>query len=351
MSDLKKPLLEVLIATYNRPDRVLNAIHSCLNIKDDRIIVSCSSNGREEKLMHLVNYDKRLRFSFFETNQGPNKNWGKLLKSSIAKFSLLLSDEDSLNEEHVIALLNWLDLNSKIAIANCTVINEVDKSVSYQPNKYFEFLDLKKIFLIYPEQTSYLSGYIFNNDYLHQIDLEYYLNPTQGNVYGHINMAHKLLNFGNHGLFSKPVILKGQDDHFGGHAYEHVNINNFESELKLNPIVYSSFARALQFYYMHQIIRKSLPNLSSIYLFFYDLDLMIGSYFGVLSGNSACGQNENIYLEVKKATLFAKRNKEFKKSISTILFPYLFKINFIFCIRSLKFLLIKIRSILIKFHL
>ena len=38
MTDLKKPLLEVLIATYNRPDRVLNAIHSCLNIKDDRII-------------------------------------------------------------------------------------------------------------------------------------------------------------------------------------------------------------------------------------------------------------------------------------------------------------------------
>jgi hypothetical protein len=102
---------------------------------------------------------------------------------------------------------------------------------------------------------------------------------------------------------------------------------------------------------MHKIIRNSLPNLNRIYLFFYDLDLMIGSYFGVLSGNSVCGQNENIFLEVKQATLLAKNNDEFKKSISTLLFPYLFKINTSFFIKFLKYLLIKIRAILIKFYI
>jgi hypothetical protein len=345
------PLLEVLIATYNRPERAMHAIKSCLNTNDSRLIVSCSSNGREEKLMHLLSYDKRLNFSFFETNQGPNQNWGKLLKSNNAKYCLLLSDEDSLNAKYIVDLLDWLEQNENIAVANCTVINEVDDSIYFKPNSYFQFLDLFKVFLIYPEQTSYLSGYIFRTDLLSKIDLNYYLNPTPSNVYGHINLAHKLLQFGDHGLFRFPVIIKGRDDKFGGHAYEHIVTSNQNAESKLNPLVYSSYARTQQFYYMHQIIRKSLPNVNRIYLFFYDLDLMIGSYFGVLAGNKVCGMNAPIYQQVKNATDFSKKNGEFEKSISTLIFPYLFKYNFIYIIKTLRYTLSKIRAFLIKFYL
>ncbi len=349
--DINKPLLEVLIGTYNRPERVLNAINSCLEINDPRLIVSCSSNGKEDKLMHLISYNERLQFSYFETNQGPNKNWGKLLKSCTANFCLLLSDEDSLNKEFVISLLDWLQENSKISVANCSILNEDDNSIYYQPNKYFQFLNIKSTFLVFPEQTSYLSGYIFNNDYLRKIDLDSYLIPSSGNVYGHINIAHKLISFGNHGLFSHPVIIKGRDDKFGGHAYEHIIDSNNQFQAKLNPSVYGSYARALQFYYMHQILRKSLPDLNRMYLFFYDLDLLIGSYFGVLAGNDACGMNDDVFLEVKKATEVSKNIGEYKRSLSTLMFPYLFKTNVTFIIRIMKRMLVLIRAVLIKFFL
>jgi glycosyltransferase involved in cell wall biosynthesis len=346
-----QPLLEVLIATYNRPERVLNAIQSCLAINDSRLIVSCSSNGKEDKLSHLLNYDNRLKFSYFETNQGPNKNWGKLLKSTTAKFCLLLSDEDTLNIEFILPLLDWLQNHINIASANCSILNEKANSYYYEPNQYVEFLDFKSTFLVFPEQTSYLSGYIFNNKYLKKIDLDLYLNPTQGNVYGHINLAHKLLEYGNHGLFSHPVIIKGRDDKFGGHAYEHISDSNNQVQAKLNPSVYGSYARALQFYYMHHILRKSLPDLNRMYLFFYDLDLLIGSYFGVLAGNDACGMNDDVFLEVKKATEVSKNIGEYKRSLSTLMFPYLFKTNVTFIIRIMKRMLVLIRAVLIKFFL
>jgi hypothetical protein len=50
------PILEVLIGTFNRPNRAINAVNSCLAIEDERLIVKCSSNGMEEKLLLMKNY-------------------------------------------------------------------------------------------------------------------------------------------------------------------------------------------------------------------------------------------------------------------------------------------------------
>jgi hypothetical protein len=344
---MNSPLIEILIATYNRPDRAINAVNSCLKLDDDRIVVSCSSNGKDEKLMFLQNFHPRLRFSYFESNQGPNKNWGKLLRESRARFSLLLSDEDTIDPDLLLELLYWLETNNNISVANVGVL-DTDKSVYYEPNSFFEELDLKKTLLLFPEQTSYLSGYIFNNLYLKNINLDYYLIESPGNAYGHINLAHKLLAHGNHGLFSKFVVNKGVDDKFGGHAYEHINDSLSTNNVKLNPEVYSSFARAMQFYYMHSIIRKSLLNATFWQLFIYDLDLIIAFYFGVKKGNENCGLNDDNKVEVVKALDYAKNNGEYLGTFTSFLFKYLFVFDSSYLIYLIRRLLSVYRSYLIK---
>ena len=346
--EINSPLLEILIATYNRPNRAINAVNSCLKLDDDRIVVSCSSNGKEEKLMFLQNFHPRLRFSYFETNHGPNKNWGKLLRESRARFSLLLSDEDTIDPDLLLELLNWLEANNEISVANVGVLN-TDKSVYYEPNRFFEELDLKKTLKLFSEQTGYLSGYTFNNLYLKKIDLDFYIKESPGNVYGHINLAHKLLAYGNHGLFSKFVVIKGVDDKFGGHAYEHA-IDEKEVNLsKLNPDVYGSYARACQFYYMQNIIRKSFPDLTNWQLLFFDFDLLIGFYQATKNGNDNCGQNVDIFSEVKRAKLNSGITGVFSGTFTSYIFLYLFKLNIDFFVNAFRILLTKYRMFLIKF--
>jgi hypothetical protein len=347
MTDLEQPLLEILIGTYNRPNRAINAVNSCLKLDDDRILVSCSSNGREEKLLYLENFHPRLRFSYFETNQGPNKNWGKLLRESRARFSLLLSDEDTIDYQLLLELLNWLEKNKDISVANVGILNS-DKSVYYEPNRFFEELDLKKTLLLFPEQTSYLSGYIFNNLYLKNINLDFYLKESPGNAYAHINLAHKLLAHGNHSLFSKFVVDKGVDDKFGGHAYEHINDTLSTINVKLNPEVYSSFARTMQFYYMHSIIRKSLSNATFWQLFIYDLDLIVQFYFGVKQGNQNCGLSDNNLNEVNRGLKCSKNSGEYFATFTSFIFKYLFVFDSSYLIYLIRRLLSAYRSYLIK---
>lgn len=348
MNDLEHPLLEVLIATYNRPNRAINAVESCLKLEDDRILVSCNSNGREEKLLFLENFHPRLRFGYFETNQGPNKNWGKLLRESRAKFSLLLSDEDTIDPDLLLELLIWLETNNRISVANVGVLN-TDKSVYYEPNRFFEELDLKKTLKLFSEQTGYLSGYIFNNLYLKKIDLDFYIKESPGNVYGHVNLAHKLLAYGNHGLFSKFVVIKGVDDKLGGHAYEHATDEKEVNLSKLNPDVYGSYARAFQFYYMQNIIRKSFPDLTNWQLLFFDLDLLISFYEASINGNTNCGQNVNVFIEVKRAKSNASNTGVFSRTFTSYIFLYLFKFNLGFLVKAFKIILNKYRMFLITF--
>jgi|694.fasta_scaffold108222_2 hypothetical protein len=348
MTDLEQPLLEILIATYNRPNRAINAVESCLKLEDDRILVSCSSNGREEKLLYLENFHPRLSFSYFETNQGPNKNWGKLLRESRAKFSLLLSDEDTIDDDLLLELLNWLEINNDISVANVGVLN-ADKSVYYEPNRFFEKLDFNKTRILFSEQTGYMSGYIFNNLNLKRIDLDFYIKESPGNVYGHINLAHKLLEYGNHGLFSRFVVLKGIDDKLGGHAYEHVKGKKLDNLSKLNPEVYGSYARAFQFYYMQSVIRKSFPKVSNWKLLLYDIDLLIGFYQATKNGNDNCGQNVDIFSEVKRAKLNSGITGVFSGTFTSYIFLYLFKFNIGFFINAFRILLSKYRMFLIKF--
>ena len=89
-------LLDILIPTYKRPNRVLKNIKTLLSLKDIRFRIICSSNCFEPDLETLRKIDPRVHYDYFEKNIGPVANIKELLKVSSAKYALYLSDEDTL---------------------------------------------------------------------------------------------------------------------------------------------------------------------------------------------------------------------------------------------------------------
>ena len=75
----KSSLVSILIPTYNRKDKVVNAINSALNqtYKNIEIIVSdnCSSDGTLEHLNKLYKNINNVKIYGNSTNLGPVINW------------------------------------------------------------------------------------------------------------------------------------------------------------------------------------------------------------------------------------------------------------------------------------
>ncbi len=324
------PLLEILIGTYGRPLQAIDAVKSSLSINGNRVRVHCHSNGYEEKLEFLRNLDPRLRFGNFDKNQGPIKNWKKLISESNARFCMLLSDEDKINFDYIPKLLNWLEEKEEyMSVACCAIFDETENKYYYRPKQNIELINFQYTLFCRPIQLSYMSGYIFNVRILKLLDLDDLFNESIGNTYPHINTTHALLQYGLQGLFNHPIILKGVDQKVGGHAYEHLkNESQKESEIKnrkLNPHVYGAYARARQFYYMHnQIAKIKYP----IFLFgriMYDLDLVLRFYYCIKISNLDTGQNVDYFVEISRAKVDAQLNYEFRNNFVSQYFHILFK--------------------------
>ena len=106
-----KPLLEILIPTFNRSESAEAAIESVIDCNDQRLTVRCNSNGYEPNLEKFRNFDSRVKYDCFEYNKGPHANSKKLFNETNAKFCMLLSDEDRVNNMNYEDLLKYLQNN------------------------------------------------------------------------------------------------------------------------------------------------------------------------------------------------------------------------------------------------
>jgi hypothetical protein len=100
---------------------------------------------------------------------------------------------------------------------------------------------------------------------------------------------------------------------------------------------------------MQNIIRKSFPNVSNWKLLLFDFDLLIGFYQATKNGNINCGENFDIFSEVKRAKLNSAISGDFSGTFTSYIFLYLFKFNIGFFINVFRILLSKYRMFLIKF--
>jgi hypothetical protein len=253
--------LEVLIPTYNRPERVVQTIKSCLAIKDPRLSVRCNSNGFESSLEKLRNLDKRLVYDCFETNQGILANMLFLLNKSSARYAMLLSDEDKLNENGAKKILDFLDeLPDVISVISCSIFDEGANNYYFLPRTSDSYnFNLNEYMMLGMPAPSYISGLIFSTKTLRGINLERLYRYSVGNAYPHLDLLIGLLEQGSLRFYSNNFVIKGVEHDFGGEGYEHRSTSKglASDNLDLNPLVYGPKARARQFYYQDQVITNA----------------------------------------------------------------------------------------------
>jgi len=346
-------LLEILIPTYNRTFHAINAIQSCISVNDPRLGVFCHSNGKDEILEDFLSDKPIVRYGYFQKNLGAIKNGEILLKNTIGRYCMLLSDEDQIDKTNILNLLNYLEYtNEVISVINCQVYDKENNNIYFTPHPLNKSaITLKEVLLTRPVQISYLSGYIFNNKILQQINLDSFLKESLGNSYAFINIAHKLLEHGKQGLFHETIILMGKRATKGGHSFEHID-DESAVNIKLNHDVVGAKARARQFYYMHKTARTINISLFGKFLF-YDLEMLRDALRGLRIANFESGHDDNLYEETKKALNEAINEQEYLSDWASIAFFLIVKydkINFsIPILNSIISLVIKLNHQRIKF--
>ena len=107
--DIEEFLLEICIPTFMRPDSLISSVKTILECKDERFMISVSSNKPEPRIQKTFSQDSRVAFNYFEENQGFTKNVQWLLKNCSGKFVMLLSDEDSISALQLSKTLDFLE--------------------------------------------------------------------------------------------------------------------------------------------------------------------------------------------------------------------------------------------------
>jgi glycosyltransferase involved in cell wall biosynthesis len=98
MTLTSRPLVSILIPTFNRADLIASCVQSALDqsIRDIEIIVSdnASTDGTWNVLSNLAQGDSRIRIFRNDANLGPVRNWKKCIERATGKYAKLLFSDD-----------------------------------------------------------------------------------------------------------------------------------------------------------------------------------------------------------------------------------------------------------------
>ncbi len=120
-TDTEKPLVSVIIPTYNRPAYLKEAIKSAVGQTYQNIEVLVSDNHSPENPQAIVEsfQDSRIRFWRNETNIGMFANAMNTFKKARGKYVASLNDDDVWNEDFLEKLVPHLEANPDLALAFC----------------------------------------------------------------------------------------------------------------------------------------------------------------------------------------------------------------------------------------
>ena len=327
-----KPVLEILIPTFNRTESVQEAIDSVLACEDDRLTVRCNSNGYNPVLEKYRNLNNRVKYDCFESNKGPHANFTKLFKETNANFCMLLSDEDRVNYKNYENLLNYLDnLDKKINVIACSIFDQKKDLFHWKPSLRMSESNIHSYVALSP-LSSYMTGLIYRVESLNNINITDLMNPTIGNAYGHLDInLHVLLN-GKLGFYHDRFVEKGADVKFGGDGYSHKSPDSSKSisdseNLDLNPLIYGPKARARQFYYRENLLNNLKANIGFISFCLGKLNYIDFFYSGIMRSDKLVilPKSTIIKKEALAAYLDSKVNKEYSGSIASSFFTLLLR--------------------------
>ena len=345
-----KPVLEIIIPTFNRPKSAQKAIESVLACNDDRLVVRCNSNGYESTLEKYRDLDIRVKYDSFKFNKGPHASAIKLLTDTNAKFCMLLSDEDNIDSKNYKSILTYLEsLESDIKAVSCSIFDPDKNKYYWKPHPKLLESNSDNFVALSPI-TTYMSGLIWRTDSLRAVDIKDLFNPTIGNSYSHLEITLHLLLEGKLKFYHDRFIDKGEDQKFGGHGYSH-KTEEFTShitdskQLDLNPLVYGPGARARQFYYRENILNKLKSNIGFISLCMGKLHYVIFFYTSIMRSEETVifSKNMTIKDEVFSAYNNSKDEREYSGSKTSLFFTLLFRLPNLVSATLILFLRILIR--------
>jgi len=325
-----RPVLEILVPTFNRSYAAQEAIENVLACNDERLTVSCNSNCYDATLEKYRNLGPRVKYDSFDINRGAKENIYKLLSESNAKFCMILSDEDRINTNEYKKILNCLEnLSSSIQVVSCSIHNLDEIGYYWRPNQRFSEIDIHGFVALSPIPT-YISGFIFSVDSLKTIDLKGFFNSSIGNVYAFIDAALYMLLEGELKFYHDRFVEKGPEIESGGDGYSHkskdsdletYNIKN----LDLNPSVYGPKVRARQFFYRENLLHKLQDKIGYVSLFIGKLNYVEFFYQSIMDSENTVIFTKNMILkdEVLAGYYDSKENKEYSGSLTARFFKML----------------------------
>ncbi len=264
-----KPLLEILIPTFNRNESAEASIKSVLDCNDQRLTVRCNSNGYEPNLEKFRNFNSRVNYDCFESNRGPKANNLKLFNETNAKFCMLLSDEDSVNNMNYENILNFLEnINKNTQVIACSIFDKTTNDYYWKPSLRIMESNIHNYVALSPLST-YMTGLIYRVESLKALDINTLTNPSEANAYAHLDITLHMLRNGKLRVFHERFVEKGADIKFGGDGHSHKLKNSSKNSidnknLDLNPSVYGPKARARQFYYRENLLNKLKSEISPV---------------------------------------------------------------------------------------
>ena len=327
-----KPVLEILIPTFNRTESAQEAINSVLACNDNRLTVRCNSNGYDPVLEKYRNLDQRVKYDSFESNRGPHANFTKLLLETNANFCMLLSDEDRVNYKNYKNILDYLDnLNETTNVIACSVFDQKKDLFHWKPSIRISESNIHSYVALSPLST-YMTGLIYRVESLNQINITDLMNPTIGNAYGHLDMNLHVLLDGKLGYYCDRFVEKGSDVKSGGDGYSHKPLNSSMSisdpqNLDLNPSIYGPRARARQFYYRENLLNELKDSIGFISMCIGKLNYIDFFYKGIISSDELVILPKNTILKKEALAAYhdSKANKEYSGSIASSFFTLLLR--------------------------
>jgi|TARA_B100001094_G_C18193546_1_gene808957 hypothetical protein len=324
----KKPLLEILIPTFNRSHSAQEAIENILACNDERLTVRCNSNGFEPALEKYRNLEPRVYYDSFESNRGFQENLHKLLAETNAKFCMILSDEDRVDVNEYKKILSFLEnLSSSISVVISSISYKEKSGFYWRPNQRFSEIDIHDCVALNPMPT-YVSGYIFCVDALRDIDLKSFFNSSIGNVYHFTDVSLYLLPQSKLKFYHDRFVEMSPEIKYGGDGHSHKLPDletNDAKNLDLNPTIYGPKARARQFFYRENLLHKLKDNVGYVSLFIGKLNYVEFFYESIMDSENKVIFSQNMILkdEALSGIHDSKENKEYSGSLTARFFEML----------------------------
>lgn len=177
---MEKPLVSIIIPTYNRVDTLIEAIECLLNQTYSNIeIVVVNDNGEkypevtkklEEKLKpYLVKLGNKLNYIKLEKNSGGAIARNTGLKNANGKYICFLDDDEEYNEKKIEKQVELLEhCNSNVAFVGCN--RYFNEKIVSNKKKYYETDNMLKTHILNQHGIVETTVFMFRKSVLDEVN-------------------------------------------------------------------------------------------------------------------------------------------------------------------------------------